>query len=133
MRICKLKDRTTIDLAKKEDDQDIEQDIHKTNSRVAEMATSMGAAHQNIDHIDNRIAILEKRASEMEHQPAGSTTRWTSSPTRMSNRTSTGSTTTAAEDEWRLRIIHWRGWAPYGAGASSKLTKAEAENLQRDI
>lgn len=48
----------TMDLSKKgmqEIKQDTKQDIQNTNDKVASVITSVDAAHQKIDHADNRI------------------------------------------------------------------------------
>lgn len=123
-----------------EDDvQDIKKQIQKTSKRVDEVATSVDAARQDIEHADNRIATLDKRVTEMKQQAAASTTGRAGSPMRRtsgrtstsSRRTSTGGSAATADDEWRPRIMHWRGWAPNGSGEASKITKSEAEKLHQ--
>lgn len=56
----------TMDLAKREDVQDINTDIEETHKRVSEVGTSIHFAHKKIEDADNRTSTLEKSVAEME-------------------------------------------------------------------
>lgn len=138
--MTQLMDQMKLDLAKKDDIQQLKTDLatelKKTNDQVGALANSVDAARKKIDTVDDRMSTLEKRVKSMEEAAACPPPQHTGRPS--TTRTSTGSRTSASSspqtcDDWVPRVLHWRGWAPYGSNDSSKISRTEAEQVHAQI
>lgn len=138
--MTELMEKMMVDLAKKEDIHqlkvEIDTEIKKTKDKVGALTTSVGAAHKNIDTVDDMITSLEKKVKSMEE------TATTAPPPQMTislGRMSTGgrrsstASTPQIDDTWFPIIVHSRGWAPYGSNESSNISHTEAEQLHAQI
>lgn len=75
---------------------------------------------------------METRIADLERRFDGEA----DAPRRRTNTGSTRSNTTESADQqqsWKPRLIHIRGWAPFGSPASSQISRAEAAAFQSDI
>lgn len=131
----------TMDPAQKDDAQHIKNDIKQdTNEKMATAINSVDTTHKNIDQVDGGVTSLDKcqddggRSHIFHIHKRGRD----SAPKHRQNfnfflRISTSSATHLTNEEWRPRMAHCRGWAPFGSNDSSKITKAEVENIQSQI
>lgn len=93
-------------------------ELERLGTQLVEIKADIGKASARIDQVDNKVDGMEVRIAELEKRHGSEPDQ----PRR--GRTSIGSTRSSATENsdtqaWRPRLIHMRGWAPYGAPASS--------------
>lgn len=133
--IQKLMQRMTMDLAKKDDLNVITKDITATNDKVTELATNIKETNGKLTDINLRMTALERKVAGLENKDGATTlTMITSGASRTLGTRRKSSASASAnigddENEWRARMLHFHGWAPYGSGDTANL-KREAEAVQ---
>lgn len=95
-------------------------------SDLEQLNEKFNSTANKVDKMDSRIEALK---IAVENVQCGQASR-SSTPGPSNGRRNTGSRTTASsshdDDDWRPKVIHLRGWAPFGCAAAQKLQKQEA-------
>lgn len=102
---------------------------------IADARAGVGSANSKVDGVERNIGDfrdeLDKLKKQVEERDVG--TGSTQGRRSMGSASSSGHAEAAGARTWTPRIIHWRGWTPFGRDAAMRLTRSEAEDLQRRI
>lgn len=104
-----------------------------TKTDTEKFGLTLERHEQNMEAMERRLEALEKRETGL---PAPGTPRPTSRPSTGSRNGSTGRTSSGSTrdpNEWKPRLIHIKGFAPYGCETNKKLRKGYAENALQDL
>lgn len=122
----KMMEHMMDELAQKEDLQDLakKRDIQDLKESIGEVRSSVGRVETRVDTMEARMAELQRRIECNEKMPP----RMSTSSSR-----SAESESGAANEEWRPRLVHIRGWAPWGTGPEKNINRHDACQLQNSF
>lgn len=109
--------------------------VEAIGHRVAAVTEEVKKVHRRVDAVEGRVEDIRGELDALRARvEAGVNSEPCRAPTRPTGSSSSGSRPDIdSRDEWFRRLIHFRGWAPYGADCAKKLDKSEAAELQRRI
>lgn len=121
----------------------IDYKINEVSAKVDSMGTKVNNIDEKVNQTNHRVVTMEEKLNDMRRDidndkkqqisPPPMTTRPPRRSAGASSATSAASSSAAAPTNDRFpRVIHFRGWSPYGAG-QHQLTKAAAKEPQEDI
>lgn len=94
-----------------------------TQSDVEALHEKMHKHEQRFEDIARRLQELERKMLQLPKMLRTST----------GNRSTTHGTSNSSQDGWTLRLVHIRGFAPFGCGPADKLRKQELQVVQTPI
>lgn len=105
----------------------MEEQAMQNNKRVGDIENKIEQQIQDLRRDMGNMKVQQNAPQHNARPPRRST-----GATSTSSGAST-STTTSPAKEWMPRVIHFRGWSPFGSGSESQIPRAEAKALQQTI
>lgn len=96
-----------------------------------EVTEKVGEVNNRLEHVEEDVksfkAQVAKEIQELKNNAAAASS--STPPPRSTTMTESAGATAS----WRARVIHIRGWSPYGSKPDTKLTKSDARDLQQRV
>lgn len=104
--------------------------IRCENMEVKESVKGIGVRQ---DKVENDLKSLREEFAQLKREVREDVPRQGRRSTGRASDASIAFRKAHGHRTWQPRLLHWRGWSPYGAGPGTKLTRSEAENLQQTL